>query len=68
MDDKAIGFNGMRVMLRGARDLVEDVARTWHAVGHADRAARTKSIGRQLDAEIDDLDRELAQLERGATK
>jgi hypothetical protein len=64
MNAEVSEIRGLQVMLRTARDLIDDVAYTFHVAGRNERAAKIRNLRRLIDDEICDLDRDLAQADQ----
>jgi hypothetical protein len=61
-------IRGLRAILRKAGELIDDAAYVYKASRQPMRAARLKGIARQIDDELYDLDRRLADAERAAAR
>ena len=59
-------IRGLRAILYRAGQLLDDAASTYKAAGHPIKAARLKGMSRQIDDELSELDRKLAEAERAA--
>jgi hypothetical protein len=57
-------FKSLKSLLRKSRELVDDAVDTSKAACDTRRAIRLKGISRQIEDELSDLDRRLAEAER----
>ena len=57
-------IRGLKAILYRAGQLLDDAASTYKAAGLPIKAARLKGMSRQIDDELSELDRRLAEAER----